>query len=166
MEELGQSLDLDEFIDAACRLYDAVQIPQRNILLSVKDKWQRSKMDHETTTFKPQLNQNSLKIAAKRRPDADISQILMNKQKVSSSSFSQEYEQKLQQRMLEHENSDLIGCTFHPNITQSPDHYSSCPSRANPPRRPSTNAYVYNQQPLDLNNLANNVAHELNYPLQ
>ena len=33
MEELGQTLDEDEFIDAAGRLYDSVPLPQKNIIL-------------------------------------------------------------------------------------------------------------------------------------
>jgi hypothetical protein len=33
MEELGQTLDEDEFIDAVGRLYDSVTIPEKNILL-------------------------------------------------------------------------------------------------------------------------------------
>ena len=33
MEELGQTLDEEEFIDAAGRLYDSVPLPQKNIIL-------------------------------------------------------------------------------------------------------------------------------------
>lgn len=33
MEELGQTLDEDEFIDAAGRLYEAVPLPEKNIIL-------------------------------------------------------------------------------------------------------------------------------------
>lgn len=33
MEELGQTLDEDEFIDAAGRLYESVPLPEKNILL-------------------------------------------------------------------------------------------------------------------------------------
>ena len=58
MEELGQNLDEEEFIDAVCRLYDVVSIPDKNILISNKDKWDnnRSKIDSNRGSFKPQLN--------------------------------------------------------------------------------------------------------------
>jgi len=36
MEDLGMSLDKDEFIDAATRLYDTVSLPEKNIMLSRK----------------------------------------------------------------------------------------------------------------------------------
>jgi hypothetical protein len=44
MEELGQNLDEEEFIDAAGRLYDAVPLPQKNLLISNKDKWEKEKV--------------------------------------------------------------------------------------------------------------------------
>ena len=34
MEELGMSLDQEEFLDAAKRLYDSVTIPERGILIN------------------------------------------------------------------------------------------------------------------------------------
>lgn len=33
MEELGQTLDEDEFIDAAGRLYESIPLPEKNIIL-------------------------------------------------------------------------------------------------------------------------------------
>lgn len=33
MEEMGQTLDEEEFIDALCRLYEAIPLPEKNILL-------------------------------------------------------------------------------------------------------------------------------------
>ena len=38
MEELGQTLDEDEFIDAAGRLYESIPIPEKNIILQHKPK--------------------------------------------------------------------------------------------------------------------------------
>ena len=43
MEELGQTLDEDEFIDALSRLYDSITIPEKNIILQQKQKWDKSK---------------------------------------------------------------------------------------------------------------------------
>ena len=41
MEELGMTLDRDEFVDAAFRLYEAVSLPERDILVNRKQR-QRS----------------------------------------------------------------------------------------------------------------------------
>lgn len=43
MEELGQTLDEDEFIDAIGRLYDSVTVPEKTILMQQKQKWDKSK---------------------------------------------------------------------------------------------------------------------------
>jgi len=44
MEELGMSLDQDEFIDAACRLHDSVSLPEKDILVTRR---QRSRSNSE-----------------------------------------------------------------------------------------------------------------------
>jgi hypothetical protein len=33
MEEMGQTLDEEEFIDAAGRLYDSVSLPEKNVII-------------------------------------------------------------------------------------------------------------------------------------
>ena len=38
MEELGMTLDRDEFVDAAKRLYDTVSLPEKDILASRKQR--------------------------------------------------------------------------------------------------------------------------------
>jgi hypothetical protein len=38
MEELGMTLDEEEFIDAASRLYDSVSLPEKNVLTSKKNR--------------------------------------------------------------------------------------------------------------------------------
>jgi hypothetical protein len=38
MEELGMTLDEDEFIDAALRLYDSVSLPDKNLLANRKNR--------------------------------------------------------------------------------------------------------------------------------
>lgn len=49
MEELGQTLDEDEFIEAIGRLYDSLSLPERNTILQLRQKWnnQKSKMSEE-----------------------------------------------------------------------------------------------------------------------
>ncbi len=52
MEELGQTLDEEEFIDAAVRLYESVPLPQKNIILKLKDKEKSKLGDDSATSFK------------------------------------------------------------------------------------------------------------------
>ncbi len=52
MEELGQTLDEEEFIDAAGRLYESVPLPQKNIILKLKDKEKSKLGDDSATSFK------------------------------------------------------------------------------------------------------------------
>mmetsp|Transcript_23973 Transcript_23973/g.36770 ORF Transcript_23973/g.36770 Transcript_23973/m.36770 type:complete len:92 (-) Transcript_23973:1176-1451(-) len=76
MEELGESLDREEFIDAAKRLYDSLNLADKNVLIKRNarlrsnsararsesvDEFEKSK-----TMFRPKLNPNSLKMASKR----------------------------------------------------------------------------------------------------
>ena len=63
--------------------------------------------------MQPQLNPNSLRIAAKKRPlNEDVGDLLCKKK--------QEYELKISEKLQEKENMELVGCTFHPQILQSP----------------------------------------------
>ena len=66
MEDLEHTLDLEEFIDASLRLYDTLKLPEKNLILCMRDKWTKSKtINEDQYTFHPKLNTNSLKIAAK-----------------------------------------------------------------------------------------------------
>ena len=38
MEELGMTLDEEEFVDAACRLYEAVTLPERDVLVNRRQR--------------------------------------------------------------------------------------------------------------------------------
>lgn len=81
MEELGQTLDADEFVDATKRLYKTLTVPEKNMLLQTNTKWDevRDKLV-DKPSFHPELNKNSLRIAAKSRPqDEDIADILVRK---------------------------------------------------------------------------------------
>eukprot|EP00347_Sterkiella_histriomuscorum_P010260 403376977 len=185
MEEMGQTLDEDEFIDAAGRLYDSLPLPQKNIIIQNKQKWSEKSKMQEELHFKPMLNPNSLRIAAKKRPQEDVADILHRKQ------F--EYNQKVHERMQEKENMELVGCTFHPQILQSPQSdgnnssrvYNRSNSKGNYNKNPlsmnlsqqnlnlsnlnNSNNYGYqgqlmnqaNNNQFDINNLAQNIANEL-----
>jgi len=72
MEDLGMSLDKDEFIDAATRLYDTVSLPEKNIMLSRKPPQnqqpvQQRSLSRDRRDFKPKLNPKSLKMAEQMR---------------------------------------------------------------------------------------------------
>jgi hypothetical protein len=63
MEELGMTLDQDEFIDAACRLYESVTLPERNLLVNRNERSRsgsargaekkRQEMMQQKNAFKP-----------------------------------------------------------------------------------------------------------------
>ena len=80
MEELGQSLDLDEFIDASKWLYQTLTVPDKDLILAVKDKWMVAKAkNQEVFSFHPNLDKKSLKIAEAKRPHDDVADILFEK---------------------------------------------------------------------------------------
>jgi len=39
MEELAQTLDKDEFVDASMRLYETLKIPEKDLLITASEKW-------------------------------------------------------------------------------------------------------------------------------
>jgi hypothetical protein len=73
MEELGMSLDQDEFIDAACRLYESVTLPEKNLLVNRNERsrsgsargaeMKKKQEIEQRKAFKPQLNANSIRMA-------------------------------------------------------------------------------------------------------
>jgi hypothetical protein len=88
MEELGMSLDQDEFIDAACRLHDSVPLPEKGILVSRRQR-SRSNSQRASTgptyaasdrgsaeqSFRPSLNRNSLRMAERRNQSKGSSNV-------------------------------------------------------------------------------------------
>lgn len=66
MEDLEQTLDLEEFIDASMRLYDTLKLPEKNAILNLNNDLTKHKHNHESDyTFRPNINKNSLRIAQK-----------------------------------------------------------------------------------------------------
>ncbi|TNV74359.1 hypothetical protein FGO68_gene10317 [Halteria grandinella] len=116
MEESGHTLTEEEFIDATFRLYDSLPISGKRVLFDAKEvnsAQKDKKKSYNGHQFKPKLDSNSIKIAAQKRSHhEDIAQILYRKKK--------EYDQRVQEKVQEKENQELLGCTFHPNIIQSP----------------------------------------------
>ncbi len=47
MEDLEHTLDLEEFIDASMRLYETLKLPEKSLILSMRDKWSIKKDDKE-----------------------------------------------------------------------------------------------------------------------
>lgn len=115
MEDLEQTLDLEEFIDASMRLYDTLKHHEKSLILNLKDKWGRIKnINEKDWTFQPKLNKNSLKIAAKWRDQREDVVNKLYKKKFES-------EARLDEMRRQKEEEELIGCTFQPKIsTNSP----------------------------------------------
>jgi len=145
MEELGQSLDEEEFIDACCRLYESLSLPEKNVLVNQRQKWDSSKQQSvisQQQMFKPSINPNSLRIASKKRQPGDVADQLIAKHT--------EYQLKIAERQQEKENSELVGCTFHPKIIQSPMSTNR-----------SMRTDFFSEQAIDMNNMAKNAASEV-----
>lgn len=76
MEELGETLDREEFIDACKRLHDSLNLADKNILVKRDSRLRSSSararsqsvedFERSKNNFKPKLNPNSLKMANKR----------------------------------------------------------------------------------------------------
>jgi hypothetical protein len=56
-------------------------------------------------------------VNSSRRQNQDVVEILYRKKR--------EYEQRVEEKKVEKENNELLGCTFHPNILQSPGGHSN-----------------------------------------
>ena len=162
LEETGLALNEDEFVDACYRLYEALAPPQRKVLL--RGGASRSRERPALAPRTPAIDANSAKIAAATRgPKEDVALVLLRKK--------QEYDQRARERRQEKENLELLGCTFHPNITQSPPS-SSIKVYSRPPPRPTAVHHNYSFAPqqqtfapppqglFDLNQLAFNVARD------
>jgi hypothetical protein len=110
MEEMGMSLNLEEFIDAANRLYKSVSLPEKNILVKrQRSNSARSRQEAEPK-FQPKINENSKRLA-ERKNSGDVGSRLYNKHA--------EYEQKKQFMRNTNVDKELLGCTFKPNLVPS-----------------------------------------------
>lgn len=65
MEELGQSLNFEEFYEASDRLLQTLSIGERNQIFRLPKSKQST---DNNLTFHPSINENSVKIAAAKRP--------------------------------------------------------------------------------------------------
>lgn len=88
MEELGTTLNQEEFLDASYRLYQTLNVQERNLILNYKKNNPKSRPQGELgqCTFYPQLNPKSLKIVsdksrdqAQRERDSEISGEMVEK---------------------------------------------------------------------------------------
>lgn len=71
MESMGMTLDSNEFIEAAKRLYAAVPLPDKAVLVGTKKQKKAADPD---LTFKPQLCKNSLRIANRLRTSGSVAE--------------------------------------------------------------------------------------------
>jgi hypothetical protein len=88
MEELGTTLNQEEFLDASLRLYSTLNIQDRNLILNFKKSKKHAHNQGELgkCTFYPQLNPKSLKMVqdkshmqAIRERDGEISSEMADK---------------------------------------------------------------------------------------
>lgn len=117
MEELGQTLDCAEFIEATKLLYNTLTINDKNKLLAISQKWEsvreNFKVEH---SFEPELNKKSMVLAQRNRDENErIEDKLIFKKK--------EVERRLQNmREIKHK-KELDGCTFQPQIHNPPNDF-------------------------------------------
>jgi hypothetical protein len=79
MEEMGMSLNLEEFIDATKRLYKSVSLPEKNVLVKRRrSSSARKSVDTDHETFQPNINSRSRRIAS-RHGSNDVGDRLYNK---------------------------------------------------------------------------------------
>lgn len=71
MESMGMTLDCNEFVEAAKRLYAAIPLPDKAVLVGVK---RLKKATEPELTFKPQLCKKSLRIANRLRASGDVAE--------------------------------------------------------------------------------------------
>jgi hypothetical protein len=113
MEDLEHTLDLEEFIDASMRLYDTLKLPDKNMILSMRDKWSRVKENYdEHYSFHPNINKNSLKIASKSRHQGENVADVLHQRKY-------EYDLKMKGMRRDKYNSELAECTFQPQMVSN-----------------------------------------------
>lgn len=117
MEEMGQTLDMNEFIDAAKLLYNTLSVSEKNKLLAINHRWEIEREYNKIEpSFEPQVNRKSAYLAMKNRePGKRIEDILIEKRK--------ETEERLQRMRELKLNEEPKGCTFHPKIINSPTEY-------------------------------------------
>jgi len=108
MEELNQTLTIEEFLEAADRLLRSLSIDERDRLLLGK---KLPNFDHtRDLTFKPQINKNSAKIANTIRPygDSSLYDVYLQERKEFMEKISEEKERKMDEEMRE--------CSFKPHL--------------------------------------------------
>lgn len=72
MEELGQTLDWHEFVDAWKLLYNTLNICDKNKLLAINHKWEKERQSYVVSpSFVPEINKKSSKLAQYRKQDGE-----------------------------------------------------------------------------------------------
>ena len=114
---MGQTLDMNEFIDAAKLLYNTLSVSEKNKLLAINHRWEVERENYKyEPSFEPQLNRKSAYLAMKyREPGKRVEDMLIEKRKETEERLQRIRELKL--------NEEPKGCTFHPKIINSPTEY-------------------------------------------
>jgi len=113
MEEMSQTLDQNEFIEATKMLYNTLSVHDKNKLIAINHKWEVEKEYCRIgPSFEPTINKKSSFLAQKNRnPNERIEDALVRK-KV-------ENEDKLHKIRRQKYREETRGCTFHPQLYDS-----------------------------------------------
>ena len=103
MEEIGQTLDCSEFIDALKRLYNTLSITEKNQLLATSHKWDVERENYVVhPPFEPKINARSQRMAQDRLKQGEsIEDYLVRRRS--------EMDKKLQKIRNSKKNDDLKG---------------------------------------------------------
>jgi hypothetical protein len=117
MEEMGQTLDISEFIEATKLLYNTLSVYEKNKLLAINGRWEYNRENYKTApSFEPQINKKSEQLARmQRNPGEKLEDALFRKKN--------ETEERLYKIRRRKYNDELAGCTFHPNIQSYPANF-------------------------------------------
>lgn len=113
MESLGQTLDWEDFVEAAKLLYNTLSISDKNKLLAINHKWESSKQQYVVKPkFTPEINKKSKKISVKFRNEGEA---------VVDSLYRRKFEtdQEIQRQRDMKKNDDLLDWTFQPQLFNS-----------------------------------------------
>lgn len=131
MESMGMTLDRAEFVDAAKRLYAAVPLPDKAVLVGTT---KAKKAEEPKLSFKPQLCKKSLRIADRLRTSGDVAERTHQKRA--------QYDRRLEKMMEDRGAREMLGCTFQPRVLLGVEGDSNHSSAAKGAGADSRNRYA------------------------
>ena len=116
MEEMGQTLDCKDFIEALKRLYNTLTVTEKNRLLAVSHKWEvKRHYENFRPSFEPKINKRSKMIAKDRMLEGENIHHYFKRKQL-------EFDEKIEKIRDYKMNQELVGWTFQPQIYNDPVH--------------------------------------------